>query len=120
MNAFFRFNQGLLKQPLNSPMPVEEQVVLIYAGTSGYLDDVPVEDVVRFERELLDHVRSVHGGLLDEVRNSAVPDALAGVVESFKTQFQSSALEAGHAVDPTHLDVDEMGDAHSAKTLATE
>ena len=44
----------LLKQGLNSPMPVEEQVVVLYAGTRGYLDDVPVADVRRFETELLD------------------------------------------------------------------
>ena len=48
----------LLKQPLNSPMSVEEQVVSIFAGTKGYLDDIPVADVVRFEAELLEHVRT--------------------------------------------------------------
>ena len=74
----------LLKQPLNSPMPVEEQVVVIFAGTKGYLDDVPVGDVVRFERELLEHVRSTHAGMLAEIRTSGVPDGLADVVESFK------------------------------------
>ena len=47
----------LLKQPLNSPMPVEEQVVSIFAGTGGYLDDIPVDDVRRFEDELLEFVR---------------------------------------------------------------
>ncbi|HEU5082922.1 MAG TPA: F0F1 ATP synthase subunit alpha, partial [Acidimicrobiales bacterium] len=55
----------LLKQPLNSPMPVEEQVVAIFAGTRGYIDDVPVADVRRFETELLEFMRSRHGGLLD-------------------------------------------------------
>ena len=44
----------LLKQPLNSPMPVELQVISIYAGTSGVLDDIPVDEVKRFERELHD------------------------------------------------------------------
>ena len=48
----------LLKQPLNSPMPVEEQVVSIYAGTNGFLDDMPVGDVRRFEAELLEAFRS--------------------------------------------------------------
>ena len=47
----------LLKQPLNSPMPVEEQVVSIFAGTRGYIDDVPVADVKRFETELLEYFR---------------------------------------------------------------
>ena len=48
----------LLKQPLNSPMPVQEQVVSLYAGTNGYLDPIPVEDVPRYERELLEWMRS--------------------------------------------------------------
>jgi F-type H+-transporting ATPase subunit alpha len=109
----------LLKQPLNSPMPVEEQVVSIFSGTKGYLDDLPVADVARFEAELLDHVRSTHGGLLEEIRTTGVPDTLADVVESFKQQFQTSADEA-YSVDPTELDVDEVGKAESPKTLATE
>ncbi len=46
----------LLKQPQYSPFPIEEQVVSIWAGTKGKLDEVPVEDILRFERELLDHL----------------------------------------------------------------
>ncbi len=48
----------LLKQGLHAPMPVEEQVVSIFAGTNGYLDDIPASDVKRFETELLDFVRT--------------------------------------------------------------
>ncbi|MGI9644299.1 MAG: F0F1 ATP synthase subunit alpha [Ilumatobacteraceae bacterium] len=109
----------LLKQPLNSPMPVEEQVVSIFAGTKGYLDDLPVEDVVRFETELLEHVRSTHAGMLDEIRTGAVPDDLGGVVEDFKEQFTPTG-GADTSVDPTSTDADEMGAAESQKTLATE
>jgi F-type H+-transporting ATPase subunit alpha len=47
----------LLKQPQYSPFPVEEQTVSIWAGTTGKLDEVPVEDVLRFEAELLEHLR---------------------------------------------------------------
>ena len=53
----------LLKQGLNSPMPVEEQVVVIYAGTRGYIDGVPTSDMGRFEGELLEWFRSRHVGL---------------------------------------------------------
>ncbi|MDA2974171.1 MAG: F0F1 ATP synthase subunit alpha, partial [Actinomycetota bacterium] len=60
----------LLKQPLNSPMSVEEQVVSIFAGTKGYLDDIAVSDVRRFEAGLLEFIRSRHGALLTEVRTS--------------------------------------------------
>jgi F-type H+-transporting ATPase subunit alpha len=108
----------LLKQPLNSPMPVEEQVVSIFAGTNGYLDDVPTGDVVRFERELLEFMRSRHGGMLAELRTSGLPDGLADVVQTFKDQFAAS--DGGHHVDPTSVDADELGDAESHKTLATE
>src|SRR5436853_35456 len=66
----------LLKQPLNSPMAVEEQVVSIFAGTRGYLDDIPVADVRRFERELLEFMRTRNASLLDELRTGGVPDAL--------------------------------------------
>ena len=52
----------LLKQGLNSPMPVEEQVVSIYTGTNGYLDDLPVEDVQRFESELIETMRTRNAG----------------------------------------------------------
>ena len=50
----------LLKQGLHAPMAVEEQVVSIFAGTNGYLDDIPVADVRRFETELLDYMRTRH------------------------------------------------------------
>src|SRR5712664_467594 len=65
----------LLKQPLNSPMPVEEQVVSIFAGTSGVLDDLPVGDVKRFENEMLDYFRGPHADMLAQIRTTgAVPE----------------------------------------------
>ena len=79
----------LLKQPLNSPMPVEEQVVSIYAGTNGFLDDVPVSDVKRFESELLDAFRTRYRDLLDHIRaHKTVPDGIADAVSEFKANFQ--------------------------------
>ncbi|HJM21095.1 MAG TPA: F0F1 ATP synthase subunit alpha [Acidimicrobiales bacterium] len=83
----------LLKQGLNSPMPVEEQVISIYTGTNGHLDDVPVEDVQRFEAELLDALRTRHAGLLDEIRTtgSMPEDQVKAAVEAFKATFQISA-----------------------------
>ena len=52
----------LLKQPLNSPMAVEEQVLVIFAGTKGHLDDVPTDQVKRFETELIEYARTTHAG----------------------------------------------------------
>ncbi len=108
----------LLKQPLNSPMPVEEQVVSIFAGTKGYLDDLPVADVGRFESELMEYMRTTHSGLLAELKTSGVPDALADAIAAFKETFTVSTT--GHSADPTATNAAEMGDAHSNKTLATE
>ena len=65
----------LLKQGLHAPMPVEEQVVSIYAGTNGYLDDIPAADVRRFENELLDYMRTRKRDLLKTIRvTGALPD----------------------------------------------
>jgi F-type H+-transporting ATPase subunit alpha len=108
----------LLKQPLNNPMPVEEQVVSIFAGTRGYVDDIPAGDVKRFEAELLDYVRSRHGGLLDSLKTGGLPDDLGDVISAFKSQFRTSDGTA--AADPTAVDADEVGAAQSNKTLATE
>jgi F-type H+-transporting ATPase subunit alpha len=81
----------LLKQAQYSPYPMEEQAVSIWTGTSGQLDTVPVEDVRRFERELLDHLRR-NTGILDSIRESrAVSDeteaALKKAVADFKRGF---------------------------------
>jgi F-type H+-transporting ATPase subunit alpha len=114
----------LLKQPLNSPMPVEEQVVSIYAGTRGALDDVPVGEVRRFESELLEWMRSRHGGLLSEIRDTgALPEggAVESAVDAFKADFLAGlGAETPGAADPTASDAEAVGEAESDKTLETE
>ena len=112
----------LLKQGLNSPMPVEEQVVSIFAGTKGYLDDIPVGDVRRFESELIEYVRARHGAMLAELRTNGkadVPSDLGDIITAFKAQFKPTAAK-GASVDPTATDADALGEAASNKTLATE
>ena len=65
----------LLKQPQYDPFPVEEEVVSIWAGTTGQLDDVPVEDIRRFETEFLDYLRRNNEGLLTSIRETKdLPD----------------------------------------------
>jgi F-type H+-transporting ATPase subunit alpha len=111
----------LLKQPLNSPMPVEEQVVSIFTGTKGYLDDIAVGDVRRFENELLDHMRTRQSSVLAGIRQDPkadVPKDLADIVKAFKASFVTSSASA--SADPTATSAGEVGDAASAKTLATE
>jgi F-type H+-transporting ATPase subunit alpha len=68
----------LLKQGLNAPVPVEEQCLVIYAGTRGWLDTVPVGDVRRFEHELVTTFRATHAELLEHIRaTGTMPDAAA-------------------------------------------
>ncbi len=88
----------LLKQGLNAPVPVEEQVVAIYAGTHGYLDAVPVQDVRRFEAELLTDLRAKHADLLAHIRDtSTLPDTdqLDAAIKSFADSFAPSNSTAG-------------------------
>src|SRR5690349_18786289 len=63
----------LLKQPQYSPFPMEEQAVSIWTGTSGLVDDVPVEDIRRFEREMIDHLRR-NTKILDTIRETRALD----------------------------------------------
>jgi F-type H+-transporting ATPase subunit alpha len=61
----------LLKQSQNSPVPVEEQVVAIYAGTNGLVDDLAVEDVRPFELALVQHLRANRADLLEHIRTTS-------------------------------------------------
>ena len=61
---------ALLKQPQYSPYPLAEMTVSIWAGTTGKLDDVPIEDVLRFEQEFLDFLHRSHDGILTAIRDS--------------------------------------------------
>jgi F-type H+-transporting ATPase subunit alpha len=81
----------LLKQGLHSPLKVEEQVVSIYAGTKGFLDDIPTSDVGRFEAELLEEFRSRYSDLLGQIRETgALPDdeKMREAVGGFRDRFQ--------------------------------
>ena len=111
----------LLKQPLNSPMPVEEQVVSIFAGTNGYLDDIPVEDVSRFEAELLEAFRTRYRHLLDDITHregAARRRRRRG--RRVQGRLPDRARPPRRAVDPRQRDAEGVDDATSAKTLATE
>jgi F-type H+-transporting ATPase subunit alpha len=81
----------LLKQPNGSPMKVEDQVVSIYAGTRGFLDDLPVADIRRFESELIQDVRSRHPEIAQAVLDKNWPeDELKAAVGDFVSRFQKS------------------------------
>ncbi|WP_326687919.1 MULTISPECIES: F0F1 ATP synthase subunit alpha [unclassified Streptomyces] len=85
----------LLKQSQYAPFATEDQVVSVWSGTNGKMDDVPVEDVRRFERELLDYMHRENQGLLTSIREGAkmsddTVQTLGEAVEAFKTQFETS------------------------------
>jgi F-type H+-transporting ATPase subunit alpha len=87
----------LLKQPQYSPYPVEEQVVSIWAGTNGKLDSIAVEDVLKFEAELLDHLRR-NTKILTTLKKTNVLDdttkeELEKEVDKFVIAFQASGAE---------------------------
>jgi F-type H+-transporting ATPase subunit alpha len=118
----------LLKQPLNSPMPVEEQVVAIFVGTSGTLDDVDSAQVRQFEQELLEWFRGRHSGLLAEIRDTgALPEggALEAAVADFKRHFRDLHRGADDngptgTADPGATDAEAPGEPESPETLETE
>ncbi|TCO44567.1 F-type H+-transporting ATPase subunit alpha [Kribbella antiqua] len=84
----------LLRQPQYSPYPVEEQIVSIWSGTKGKFDDVPVDDVLRFERDFLDYLRR-ETKVLDAIRESGLfgddeAQAVTEALDAFKPTFQTS------------------------------
>ena len=101
----------LLKQPQYSPLPVERQVVSVWAGTGGYLDDVPVDDVRRFENEFLDHLQRSHEGVYASIRETGelsddTATTLKDAIEEFRRSFEIGGGEMlvsadGEQVEPT-------------------
>ncbi|UDY37202.1 F0F1 ATP synthase subunit alpha [Dermatobacter hominis] len=104
----------LLKQGINSPMAVEDQCVVIFAGTRGYLDNISVDDVRAFEDGLLDWFRTRHAGMLEGIRSTGKlddEDGFEAAIKAYAAQFQ------GTSVDGTSPAAEAQGDASS--TVAT-
>ena len=106
----------LLKQPQYSPFPVEQEVVSIWAGTSGELDVVPVGDIRRFEREFLDYVGHEHHGIYDAILQTGrleddTVEALKRAIGQFKQEFQTSEGEQLIVNEPEAeaMEADEVG-----------
>ena len=92
----------LLKQGQFSPMPVEEQVGVIFAGTQGLIDDVPVTELSRFEPELLAYLRDVHSAMLESIRTSGdlsddAESELRAAIGEFKTNVFSGTTNTDDA-----------------------
>jgi F-type H+-transporting ATPase subunit alpha len=99
----------ILKQAQFQPLPIEKQVVIIFAGTQGYLDDLPVEQVRKFEEEMYRYVDNVHRALWDKIiEKKALDDALRAeihaVLKEFKERFVAEQQPAQPAspAQPAH------------------
>ncbi|MFI7417020.1 F0F1 ATP synthase subunit alpha [Nonomuraea sp. NPDC049684] len=118
----------LLIQPQYSPFSVERQVVSVWAGTTGELDEVPIEDIRRFEQEFLDYLQSSHKGIFDSIRetNELTDDAVTSLkdaVTEFKKGFTTSSGELLVKDEPVApLEADEVGQEKIKKVVrpATE
>jgi F-type H+-transporting ATPase subunit alpha len=104
----------LLKQAQFQPVPVEEQVVQIFLGTRGHLDDVPVQDVQRFVAEFLDNIRRHHKDILDTIRETKqfsedTEKQLVAAVKEFKRQFTTEAGAAlGTEAEAESMEAEEV------------
>ena len=86
----------LLKQGQYSPLPVERQVVSVYLGTNGYLDSVPVHDVKRFEKEILEFIEVKHDNIFESIRNDKdineeIINEIKKAVEEFLAVFKKTS-----------------------------
>ena len=107
---------ALLKQPAYSPYPLEEMTVSLWLGTTGRLDRVPTEDVLRFESEFLDYLRRSHEDILSSIRETLkfeddTETSLIEAYDSFLDQFETSeggSIKAGHEAKEEALEDDEL------------
>jgi F-type H+-transporting ATPase subunit alpha len=104
----------LLKQPQYSPVPVEQQVVTVYLGTNGHYDEVPIEDVARFNRELLENLRHKHEGILAEIRdngqwNDDLAERVVIATTEFKKGFTTSEGKPLQEAEAEAMSADEVG-----------
>ncbi len=82
----------VLKQPPYSPLPVEEQVAIMWAGSAGLLDDIPVDNVRAFEEAYLDHLRTTQSSLLETIKNEKVlSDATVEALTKVTTEFKATS-----------------------------
>ena len=107
---------ALLKQPAYSPYPIEEMTVSLWLGTTGRLDKVPADDVLRFETEFLDFLRRSHDGILSAIRESLkfeddTESSVSDAYDSFLDQFETSdgsSIKIGHEAAAEALGDDEV------------
>jgi F-type H+-transporting ATPase subunit alpha len=111
----------LLKQGQYTPLPVNEQVCMIFAGTKGYLDTVTIADVPQFENDLLEFLRDQKPEILDAIRETGAiqdEDELIGAINEFKS-LDESYRDAEGEEDPTD-DAAEAADLDSGSDESSD
>jgi F-type H+-transporting ATPase subunit alpha len=113
----------ILKQPQYQPMDVASQVLVIWAATGGHLDDVPVEDVRRFETELLRFVENSHPGLLQNIREKQsltddIKADLAQALTDFKDRWGEETIVARQSASAAPSQATTAAGAPAAETVA--
>ncbi|WP_213456130.1 F0F1 ATP synthase subunit alpha [Rhizomonospora bruguierae] len=107
----------LLKQSNYSPYPVEEEVISIWAGTEGKLDDVPVAEVPRFEREFLEYLRHSHRNLLESVAAENWDDDVIGGLDNAVGQFKQMFLAQDNTVRINEPEAEAAEGEHDQETV---
>jgi len=105
----------LLKQPNSTPYPVEEQVVSVWMGTEGKIDDIPVADVRRFESEFLQYLRHAHPGVLATIADNEWNDDIVTSLDEAIVHFKQMFLAKGGQITPHEEDAEAMAEGVETK-----
>jgi F-type H+/Na+-transporting ATPase subunit alpha len=114
-----------LKQPQYTPFEVQDQVMSIWAVTNGYLDDIPLDTVRRFEREMLEFLNSKHSSIGDTIRDTGdLPDELVEKLKDAVLEFKESFVQEVDTVETAAADLEgdpfEGSDADKGESGSTD
>jgi F-type H+-transporting ATPase subunit alpha len=109
----------LIKQSNYSPYPIEEQVVSIWAGTEGKLDDIPVGDVRRFEAEFLEHLRHSHRSTLDAIAANEWGDDIIAALDDAIAKFKDRFLAKDEGIRVNELEAAAMANGVESRETVT-
>jgi F-type H+/Na+-transporting ATPase subunit alpha len=103
---------ALLRQPSLSPYPVEEMTASLWLGTTGRLDKVPTDDVLRFESEFLEYLRRSHDGVLNSIRESMnfTDDTAHAMEEAYNSFLDDFETSEGESIKPGHEEHEALAD----------
>ncbi len=103
---------ALLRQPSLSPYPVEEMTASLWLGTTGRLDKVPTDDVLRFESEFLEYLRRSHDGVLNAIRESMnfTDDTAHAMEEAYNSFLDDFETSVGESIKPGHEEHEALAD----------